>query len=90
MPGSLNADRRGALRDHRSCLFPHVERICDLIRLHFPWAQVHRPMESVASMDIADCAVTSESVGTTPVRIEASLRGDRMSQTMPLLAELEA
>ena len=68
----LNADRRGALRDHRSSLFPHVERIVSLLRVHFPWAQVHRLMESVASMDEADRVVMSQSAGTTPVLVDAS------------------
>ena len=68
----LNADRRGALRDHRSSLFPHVERIADLLRTHFPWAQVHRLMESVGSMDDADRVVMSQSAGTTPVLIDAA------------------
>ena len=68
----LNADRRGALRDHRSSLFPHVERIACLLRRHFPWAQVHQLMESVASMDEGDRVVMSQSVGTTPVHIDAS------------------
>ena len=66
----LNADRRGALRDHRSCLFTHVERIHDIVRQKFPWAQVHRLMESVASMDAKDRAVMSESVGSTPFLID--------------------
>lgn len=47
----LNADRKGALKDHRSCLFSHVGRVHELLTLCFPWAQVHRLMESVASMD---------------------------------------
>ena len=68
----LNVDRRGALRDHRSSLFPHVERIASLLRAHFPWAQVHRLMESVASMDEADRVVMSQSAGTTPVLIDAA------------------
>ena len=68
----LNADRRGALRDHRSSLFPHVERIACLLKRHFPWAQVRQLMESVASMDEADRVVMSQSVGTTPVHIDAS------------------
>lgn len=36
----LNIDRRGALRDHRSSLFVHVERIRELVRKQFNWAQV--------------------------------------------------
>ena len=68
----LNADRRGALRDHRSSLFPHVERIAKLLRTHFPWAQVHKLMESVASMDEADRVIMSQSAETTPVLVDAS------------------
>ena len=37
----LNADRKGALRDARSSLFPHVRRVYVLCRKHFKWAQVH-------------------------------------------------
>ena len=33
----LNADRLGALRDGRSCLFTHVPRVRDLLRKHFIW-----------------------------------------------------
>ena len=37
----LNAQRRGALRDERSSLFPHVGRITGLVREVFSWCQVH-------------------------------------------------
>lgn len=37
----LNSDRRGALRDARSCLFVHVSRVRDLVKQHFKWAAVH-------------------------------------------------
>ena len=47
----LNSDRKGVLRDARSCLFTHVPRIEQLCRAAFPWAQVHRMAENVASMD---------------------------------------
>ena len=66
----LNADRRGALRDHQSCLFTHVERVHELVRKAFPWAQVHRLMESVASMDSGDRALMSASVGSCPYLID--------------------
>ena len=46
----LNAARKGALRDERSCLYQEVPRIRDLFRQAFPWAQVKLLMESVASM----------------------------------------
>ena len=68
----LNADRRGALRDHRSCLFPHVERIRQLLQDQFPWAQVHRLMESVASMDQCDRELMSQSAGCVPFHIDSS------------------
>lgn len=68
----LNADRRGALKDQFSGHFPHVERITNLVRECFPWAQVHRLMESVASMDEADRVVMSQSAGSTPVPPDAS------------------
>lgn len=59
----LNFDKRGALNDHRSSLFAEVPRVTELFRVCFPWAQVHRLMESVASMSEEDCAVMSQSVG---------------------------
>ena len=68
----LNADKRGALKDLRSCLFQHVPRIKELLRKGFPWAQVRCIMESVASMDIADRKVMSEAVGIVPYRIDAA------------------
>ena len=47
----LNSQRKGALKDERSALFVHVRRLRDLVQRHFPWAQTHCLMESVASMD---------------------------------------
>ena len=51
----LNSDRKGALRDKRSCLFQEVPRVVALVKQGFPWAQVHSISESVASMDKEDC-----------------------------------
>ena len=68
----LNADRRGALRDHRSRLHSHVSRIRDLLRKSFPWAQVHTVMESVLSMDEADRQVMSQDIGMLPYAIDAA------------------
>ena len=68
----LNVDRKGALKDKRSCLFEHVERIYNLVRQHFPWAQVHKLMESVASMDSADRVTMSMGVELTPWLIDSS------------------
>ena len=47
----LNSERKGALRDCRSSLFQHVERIHQLLKRRFYWCQIHKLMESVASMD---------------------------------------
>ena len=66
----LNADRRGALRDLRSCLFQYVDLIHQMLKKAFPWAQVHRLMESVASMHESDRALMSESVGCTPYMVD--------------------
>lgn len=68
----LNADKRGALRDSRSCLFQHVPRIKKLLREGFPWAQVRCLMESVASMDRQDRAIMSEAIQEIPFKINAS------------------
>ena len=68
----LNADRRGALRDHRSCLFAEVERITDLFRKAFPWAQIQRLMESVASMGDEDRVVMSLSAGGAPWLVDSA------------------
>ena len=67
----LNASRRGALADERSCLFIHVARIRGLLSKHFPWCPVHGLMESVASMDSADKAIMSNSFGDTPWEINS-------------------
>ena len=67
----LNSDRKGALRDARSSLFPHVRRIFGLCKVHFRWAQVHHLMESVASMDDDDRYVMSQDIGVLPWRIDA-------------------
>ena len=68
----LNAARKGALRDSRSSLFVHVERIFMLCLQAFPWAQIRKLMENVASMDEADEKVMSESVGKQPTMIDAA------------------
>ena len=67
----LNAERKGALRDLRSCLFVHVPRIKALFAKYFPWCQVHALMESVASMDEADRLTMSREFGDTPWRCDA-------------------
>lgn len=68
----LNASRKGALRDERSCLFSHVGRIRGLIKECFPWAQVQALMENVASMDKTDQDVMSLSFGAEPWYIDAA------------------
>eukprot|EP00438_Fugacium_kawagutii_P006265 Skav222652 [mRNA] locus=scaffold997:226050:228398:- [translate_table: standard] len=67
----LNADRRGALRDLRSCLFTHVPRVRDLLSQAFPWCPVHTIMESVQSMDLEDRQVMSEAFGDEPLACDA-------------------
>ena len=62
----LNSQRKGALRDERSSLFPHVRRIGNLVQRHFPWCQVHCIMESVASMDAQDRDIMSADFGDSP------------------------
>ena len=62
----LNASRKGALKDERSNLYPHVKRIWKLVQRQFPWCQVHCIMESVASMDEEDRAVMSQEFGDQP------------------------
>ena len=68
----LNFDKRGALRDERSCLFQHVPRIRDLLKRGFPWAQVRTIMESVASMDAVDREIMSKAIGVHPFKVNAS------------------
>lgn len=67
----LNASRKGALRDERSGLFPHVKRIWTLTKKFFPWCQVHCLMESVASMDQGDREIMSEDFGEEPWACDA-------------------
>eukprot|EP00438_Fugacium_kawagutii_P025122 Skav230795 [mRNA] locus=scaffold312:115550:119568:+ [translate_table: standard] len=69
---ALNANRRGALKDSRSCLFTHVPRIRSLVQQAFPWAQVHLLAESVQSMDQSDRQVMTEAFETLPWAIDAS------------------
>jgi len=67
----LNADKKGALKDHRSRLFAHVPRIRRLLQQAFPWAQVQLLAESVQSMDSSDRAVMSEAFGCQAWAIDA-------------------
>ena len=62
----LNADRRGALRDHRSSLFHHVSRVKRLLVRFFPWAQVQSLTENVSSMDRQDCEHMNSSFEDQP------------------------
>lgn len=68
----LNADRRGALRDARSCLFQHIPRIVSMFKQAFVWAQVHSLTESVASMDYQDCLTMSEQFEAFPWYIDSA------------------
>ena len=68
----LNADRRGALKDHRSSLHTHVSRIYHLVKGKFTWAQVHYLMESVKSMDQKDRVIMSREIGSTPKAIDSA------------------
>ena len=67
----LNVDRKGALRDQRSCLFRHVSRIRSLVQRRFPWARVATLMESVSSMDTVDLKYMSEDYGDIPFLVDA-------------------
>ena len=68
----LNYDRKGALRDGRSVLYQQVPRVVGLLRVAFPWAQVHYLGENVASMDYQDCFHMNEGYGVLPWYIDAS------------------
>eukprot|EP00438_Fugacium_kawagutii_P004931 Skav200617 [mRNA] locus=scaffold2029:3408:6608:+ [translate_table: standard] len=68
----LNSDRRGALRDSRSCLYVEVPRVERLVRRAFPWAQVHWLVENVASMDGDDCQLMCDEFDDYPYFIDAS------------------
>lgn len=67
----LNSDRRGALKDERSCLFAEVPRIRDLVKQRFKWCPVYVMMESVASMDQSDRDVMTAGIGVAPLRCDA-------------------
>ena len=67
----LNADRRGALKDERSCLFSEVPRIRELFKQHFTWCPTYSLMESVASMDAIDRRHMSTAFGGLPVLCDA-------------------
>ncbi len=67
----LNSDRKGALKDARSSLFPHVRRVHGLAKKHFRWAQVHYFMESVFSMDEVDRATMSKDIGVIPWMVDS-------------------
>ena len=62
----LNYDRKGALKDARSNLFSHVPRVRGLLKKTFVWCPVYTLMESVASMDVQDRDIMSESIGQAP------------------------
>eukprot|EP00438_Fugacium_kawagutii_P025094 Skav213443 [mRNA] locus=scaffold837:212799:217106:- [translate_table: standard] len=69
---ALNAARKGALRDERSCLFSHVPRVRSLLQQCFPWAQVRSLMENVESMSEEDEGIMSDAFGSCPFFVDAS------------------
>ena len=71
-PPCSTLDRKGALKDERSCLFAHVARILELVKQAFPWCQVRLLMESAASTHDTDRLLMSASVDLEPVRIDAA------------------
>lgn len=68
----LNVDRKGSQRGVRSSLYKEVPRVKELVEKHFPWAQVHLFLESVASMDVEDRAAMSQDLGLLPRRVDSS------------------
>ena len=68
----LNVDRRGSQKGARSSLYKEIPRIFQLVQKHFPWAQIHRFVESVASMDSCDRAAMSEDLGLLPVQVDSA------------------
>ena len=67
----LNADKQGALRDARSCLFQEIPRITSSFRRLFHWAQVHELVENVASMSDTDRTLMSRKFERVPYRIDS-------------------
>ena len=68
----LNADRAGSQKSLRSSLYKEVPRVEALCKQHFPRAQVHTLVESVASMDEVDRAAMTRDLGVTPMRVDAA------------------
>ena len=68
----LNASKKGALLDARSSLFQEVPCIRALFEEHFPCAQTHLLMDSVASMSDEDREVMSRTVGLQPYYIDSA------------------
>jgi hypothetical protein len=67
----LNADKLGALRDARSSLFQEIPRIEEAFKKAMPWAQVHRLMESVASMSEESREIMSAGVRGQAFKFDA-------------------
>eukprot|EP00438_Fugacium_kawagutii_P016937 Skav234517 [mRNA] locus=scaffold2162:214817:223139:- [translate_table: standard] len=67
----LNSDRRGALKDARSCLFTFVKEVRQWVRRAFPWCPSYCLMESVASMDAKDREAMSSSYEGDPWVVDA-------------------
>ena len=67
----LNADRKGAMRDARSCLFQEIPRIEALIKQVFRWCPTYRLIENVASMDKHDCEAMNGAYHMEPWLVDA-------------------
>ena len=68
----LNADRKGAIEDERSCLHVLVKPIVSMLQDAFSWCQVRFVQESVASMDLDDRIAYTRQADVIPYRICAS------------------
>eukprot|EP00435_Cladocopium_sp_Y103_P073845 s126_g45.t1 len=67
----LNASKKGAQDDPRSCLHKAFDRIKAEVRDFFTWCPVFFLMESVASMSLEDRATYTRSSGVLPYKVDA-------------------
>lgn len=68
---SLNASKKGALADPRSCLYQTFSRLVQTTRSVFTWCPVFCLMESVFSMSEVDRSHYSRGIGLLPYLVDS-------------------
>ena len=72
---SLNATKKGAALDPRSCIHSKFKEVRGFCKRSFTWCPSYFRMESVASMSAEDRATYTQSAGVIPYKVDSRFFG---------------